>query len=434
MRIKIALAHTIIIPLAILLTAGCSVLPDSLKSDRQIAGQLVDCQIRNDPEFGAGLFLLGGKDEYVDLLSAGATKEELIAERDRECALASPTPQATEASTPSAIGFPVSTLTPEPTPTPTVTPFPTSTPTPVPTPTPIPVSLLSAVIEYDPAQTKRERGIDCGQGSISQLKITSIPARPAIADAAGNIFAVVAVRTSWVCRSGIRSELVLEPEAESGNWTGYTAEWRTPEGVIVGNASGPQFALELWQHAQPEYLSDGPLAVYLYDGETANLAPTPVPVSKPTPDETEVTFRYDPADYVRPRGQTGVETKTVDIRDQNLTISDVNGNRWQVAEINAYRTCITRYNFSSSCKTWGKGYRVKLINNTRSYPNFTEYRMTMVAENEEMLTSQWNPESARGQSSEYSWNIIGEAYFGVRTTDTSEKVWTVEIFDAYQRE
>ena len=34
MRIKIVLVHTIIIQLAILLTAGCSVLPDSLKSDR----------------------------------------------------------------------------------------------------------------------------------------------------------------------------------------------------------------------------------------------------------------------------------------------------------------------------------------------------------------------------------------------------------------
>lgn len=380
--------------------------------------------------------MLGGKDEYVDLLSEGATKEELIAERDRECALASPTPQATEASTPSAIGFPVSTLTPEPTPSPTVTPFPTSTPTPVPTPTP--VSLLSAVIEYDPAQTKRERGIvpNCGQNQrdTTELKITPIQSLPAIADAEGNIFAVVAVLTKRLCDGAIRSELALDPQAEYGNWAGYVAEWRTPEGVIVGNAYGPQFALDIWRHSQPEYLSDGPLVVYLYDGETADLAPTPVPVSKPTPDETEITFRYDPADYVRPRGQTGGETKTIDLRDQNLMISDVNGNRWQIAEIKAYRDCIARFSIGGGCKADGKVYVVRLINNTRSQPDFTEYQMTMVSENGEMLSVQWNPESARSQTSEYSFDVMGVASFIIITDNMSEQAWTVEIFDAYQRE
>ena len=451
MRIKSIMGHTIII-LAILLTAGCSALPDALKSDRQIAQELADCKITNDPEFGAGLFLvgIGGKDEYVDLIVGGSTKEQLIAERDKECALASQATDEREAGTSASYGMPVATLTqdpmspPTPIPTPTITPFPTPrptptpTPTPAPTPTPIPVSLLSAVIEYDPAQTKRERGIDCGQGSIAQLKITPIPILP-IADAAGNIFAVVEVRTSWLCNTtgfggGIRSELVLKPEAEYGNWTGYVAEWRTPEGVTVGTATGPGFVLELQHYRQPEYLSDGPLAVYLYDGETANLAPTPLPVSQPTLDETEVTFRYDPADYIRPRGQTGGETKTVDLRDQNLTISDVNGNRWQVAEIDAYADCISRYQIGGGCSTQGKVYRVELINNTRSHPDFTEYQMTMVSENGDALTIQWDPESARRQSSVFSWDVIGEASFIIRTSNTSEQVWTVEIFDAYQRE
>ena len=52
-----------------------------------IAEELYECQIKNDPDFAAGAMLLAGsKSELLTLYVDFSTREQMIEERDRECA------------------------------------------------------------------------------------------------------------------------------------------------------------------------------------------------------------------------------------------------------------------------------------------------------------------------------------------------------------
>ncbi len=65
---------------------GCSALPDDAKTDRMIAEELYECQLENDPNFGTGAMLLGAsKSAILTLYVDFSTRDQLIAERDKEC-------------------------------------------------------------------------------------------------------------------------------------------------------------------------------------------------------------------------------------------------------------------------------------------------------------------------------------------------------------
>ena len=66
-----------------LASTACSALPDSAKSERQIANEIVECQLEQGG--GLGIAFMGGKESVADLYAQSATKEQLIQERDKEC-------------------------------------------------------------------------------------------------------------------------------------------------------------------------------------------------------------------------------------------------------------------------------------------------------------------------------------------------------------
>ena len=70
--------------LIVLLTTACNALPDSAKSERQIATEAVEClQAGIGGEFA--VYLLGGKDAVVEEAVRESTKEQLIQERYKAC-------------------------------------------------------------------------------------------------------------------------------------------------------------------------------------------------------------------------------------------------------------------------------------------------------------------------------------------------------------
>ena len=80
LRISLLLWMTAI---ALASIVACSALPDSVKSERQIANEIVECQLEQGG--GLGITFMGGKDSVADLYAQSATKEQLIQERDKEC-------------------------------------------------------------------------------------------------------------------------------------------------------------------------------------------------------------------------------------------------------------------------------------------------------------------------------------------------------------
>ena len=72
------------VSLAVIL-ASCSSLPAQVKTDRQIAKEIVDCMLRADPEAGVGIAFMGGKDSVAETMEQSATREQLVAERNKEC-------------------------------------------------------------------------------------------------------------------------------------------------------------------------------------------------------------------------------------------------------------------------------------------------------------------------------------------------------------
>ncbi len=382
--------------------------------------------------------MMGGRDDVAALMEQTMTKEQIIAERDAECsrAEAAKTQEAARLNPPTELP---PTHTPYIPPPPTHAPYiPPPTPTLAPTPTPIPPELLSIAVEYDPTQTQRERStpVSCAKSpnTTRELKITRLESPQQIADAQRNIFVVTTILTREMCSGQVRSEVVLEAQGDAaGDWTGYLAEWRTLDGVTVGHSSGPDFGLTLGAGQEPDYLRNRPLMVYMYDASMAELAPTPLPVNTPTPDETEIIFRYNPADYIRPRGQTEEYPKTLDLREQNIIISDVNGNRWQVAEVSIDRSCV-KYIRRNSCSGWYSWHEILLSNNTRSWPDFTEYQARWEAEDGTTHVFTWKLRECG-----YFGNLPihcgqqGKAQFFYLHPDTIERSWTVEIFDSYRR-
>ena len=67
-----------------LASMACSALPDSAKSERQIATEAVEClQAGFGGEFAVDL--LGGKDAVIEEALRESTKEQLLQERDKAC-------------------------------------------------------------------------------------------------------------------------------------------------------------------------------------------------------------------------------------------------------------------------------------------------------------------------------------------------------------
>ena len=70
--------------LLVLATMACSALPDSAKTERQIATEAVEClQAGNVGKFAVDL--LGGKDAVIAEAVRESTKDQLIQERDKAC-------------------------------------------------------------------------------------------------------------------------------------------------------------------------------------------------------------------------------------------------------------------------------------------------------------------------------------------------------------
>lgn len=68
--------------LLLTLILGCSALPDSAKSKRQIAAETWECL---DSDERAGLILMGGREGYIELMVNMGTKEEIIDLRNETC-------------------------------------------------------------------------------------------------------------------------------------------------------------------------------------------------------------------------------------------------------------------------------------------------------------------------------------------------------------
>ena len=69
--------------LLVLAAVACSALPDSVKSERQIATEAVECLQAGYEGFVVDL--LGGKDALIAEAVRESTKEQLIRERDQVC-------------------------------------------------------------------------------------------------------------------------------------------------------------------------------------------------------------------------------------------------------------------------------------------------------------------------------------------------------------
>ena len=447
---------TAIIAGLILTATACSILPDSGKSTYAIAQEATECQLEHDPNKGLGMGFIGGKNAYAQTLEQTMTRDQVITLRDKECSkiqTGQPTTtpyQLPWNATPYRIGPTKSYNQPQ-----TLmrnTPqakLPRQEGTPLPTvhlatSTPVPPAPPSTTLTYNPTQTKRERQspVDCKKepDGFQELKITPLNPKAEISDAKGNTFIMTAIRT-WTraCRDGTGADLVLKPRYKNqkpvGDWTGYQAEWRTLQGITVGYANPPQFTIELTREREPEDLKTQPLELILYDTTITELVPTQMPINTPTHDETETKFRYDPAQAVRPRGQTGEYPKTLDIKEQNTIISDAVGNRWKITNVHINNHCLKtqRYN-RDNCLQHGLLHTIELVNTTRSKPDFVEYQARWKAEDGTSGLFSWQPGECL---SGYRWSRgcgqQGKAYFYYKQPDTTQRIWRVEIYDNYRR-
>ena len=82
-KVVFSLGVVMAVGLMAMVTTACSALPDSFKTERQIANEIVECQLEQGD--GLGITFLGGKDSVAELYAQSATKEQLIRERDKEC-------------------------------------------------------------------------------------------------------------------------------------------------------------------------------------------------------------------------------------------------------------------------------------------------------------------------------------------------------------
>ena len=73
--------------LAILIVLALTVLAcgTAAKTDYQIAQEAVDCMLRNNPDDGFGIMMMGGKDAYAKVIEQSMFRPSIVEFRKQNC-------------------------------------------------------------------------------------------------------------------------------------------------------------------------------------------------------------------------------------------------------------------------------------------------------------------------------------------------------------
>ena len=408
--------------------------PTSIKSEEQIAREIVDCMIENDPEQRLAILAMGGKDAMAEYTRQLGTKRELAEERDRVCATAhqDDTPQrtsTTQPNQPTPYIVRAQPMQPVPTSAPSAITWPSNPPRTAPR---LPKHPNSLTIHYDGSATINNRQVpqnqrNCSGGSSPVTRwsktIELPPGRHIISDADGEPAVLTKLDFAQIHPGRRYSDhdcpddqytataTFTSPQtAREPNLVGYTAEWRDAQGNLIGTDEAHDgISLALEHDQKPEDLYNAPATFHIYDSYAPNTKPAD-PEQPPAPHT--LTYQTDPGhwpvQYQRREifassrwHETGKHSP--DYTGEAIQIADANGNIWTLSQI-----------FIAEKFGHNKGYdqidyTILLTNDTKAVADFTGYQLTITTTDGKTATSHWDPlehqlplESAQFQTNIYT--------------------------------
>jgi len=178
--------------------------------------------------------------------------------------------------------------------------------------------------------------------------------------------------------------------------TGYTAEFRTKDGHIIGITDAHDgIAITLKGDQQPEDLYDRPARLLIYDGYTKDAQPTPTPTPELQPEQKQIIFTVNPQEWDSeyrgdqnrgPRYWTETTRQSPDLSSRNLRVADANNRLWTVKSI---------YSVEKTGKSSGPDeaeFNVYLVNDNRAKAQLTGYRVTIsTSEGHAQGGGYWDP-------------------------------------------
>lgn len=411
------------------LLAGCAVprqAPSAMKSDEQLAREIVDCMLENDPDSRLVIIAMGGKDAMAEYVRQVGTQRELAAERDRYCSPAySPTPIPTnpnpwlrpaysDPTVPSNSTVPIVPPTvATDTITATIPPKPSPTPYPRPTPPAWATNYLS--FPYDASSTINNRQVpqnqpNCSGGSkpITRWSRTLTTSTPDtfLLDADGHLIQLTQLNfalrhpgrgylQSDCPDNQFTAEAVFQvPGAPyEPNLIGYVAEWHDSDGNLIGSDQAHDgVSLTLRPDQKPQDVYDRPAVFTIYDSLSPTRQPHPTPQRKGGP--FTLTLHTDPTawppenrgtQFYGPQSWREATRQSPDLTTKNHYVFDASGNLWTLSKI--YVTERTYYYGGSNQVE----YIIRLTNDSRAVADFTGYGVSITTTDGMTNSSHWDP-------------------------------------------
>lgn len=428
-------SHFAILAIALsTLVSACAVpheAPSTLKSEEQIARQIVDCMIENDPDSRPAIMAIGGKAAMAEYVRQVATRPELVAERDRFCSPSyshTPTPTYAPHARTLAQQLADTKVTPNPPRIAAVLTAPNRAPNATPpgvhlqthaispAKTAGPTEVTSSLTyRYDASHTINNRQVpknqsNCSGGSSaltrwSKTVPTSGPDNLLI-DADGNLVQLVQLDFAQTHPGRRYSQsdcpddqhtatatfqtkgLTLQP-----NLVGYIAEWRDQNGNLIGSDQAHDgISLTLRPDQKPEDLYDSPAAFSIYDSYSPDHQIKPTKTTNIGP--FALTYETDPtqwpAQYQRREifassrwHETGRQSP--DLTNESIQIADAHGNRWTLSHIHVTEKLGHNKGYDQV------EYHIALSNDSRAAADFTGYEVSITTQNGASSSAHWDP-------------------------------------------